>query len=192
MAELLNELHVMSTVAEIMAPLRRDERRRVIEWLSDYFNVYGEELVLAEDLSEIVDAPEAGVTIVSEEVEEEPEAEAEAEVEYEEPAVEEAAPLAFESFYAQVAPKTAIQKIVTAAYWLETQEGKESWKSFEVNKHLKSIGVKVTSVSGTLAIDAKKPSPLTVVLEKSGGSMQSRKTFALSVEGQQFIEDRLN
>ena len=192
MAELLNELHVMSTVAEIMAPLGRDERRRVIEWLSDYFNVYGEELVLAEDLSEIVDAPEAGVTIVSEEVEEEPEAEAEAEVEYEEPAVEEAAPLAFESFYAQVAPKTAIQKIVTAAYWLETQEGKESWKSFEVNKHLKSIGVKVTSVSGTLAIDAKKPSPLTVVLEKSGGSMQSRKTFALSVEGQQFIEDRLN
>lgn len=192
MAELLNELHVMSTVAEIMAPLRRDERRRVIEWLSDYFNVYGEELVLAEDLSEIVDAPEAVVTIVSEEVEEEPEAEAEAEVEYEEPVAEEAAPLTFESFYAQVAPKTAIQKIVTAAYWLETQEGRESWKSFEVNKLLKSIGVKVTSVSGTLAIDAKKPSPLTVVLEKSGGSMQSRKTFALSVEGQQFIEDRLN
>ena len=192
MAELLNELHVMSTVAEIMAPLHRDERRRVIEWLSDYFNVYGEELVLAEDLSEIVDAPEAVVTIVSEEVEEEPEAEAEAEVEYEEPVAEEAAPLTFESFYGQVAPKTAIQKIVTAAYWLETQEGKESWKSFEVNKLLKSIGVKVTSVSGTLAIDAKKPSPLTVVLEKSGGSMQSRKTFALSVEGQQFIEDRLN
>ena len=188
MAKLLNELTVMSDVAEIMAPLRRDERRRVIEWLSDYFNVYGDEFVIAEDIEDAAETELPVVTIVTEEVADEPEAEHEEG----EAVEEEPAPLTFESFYAQIAPKTAIQKIVTSAYWLETQEGKDSWKSFEVNKLLKSIDVKVTSVSGTLAIDAKRPSPLTVVLDKSGDSMQSRKTFALSVEGQQFIEDRLN
>lgn len=188
MAKMLNELTVMNTVAEVIAPLSHDEKRRVIEWLSDYYDIYGDDIAIAEALVEGEDEEQPVVAIVTEEVADEPEAEyEEAEAVEEEPA-----PLTFESFYAQIAPKTAIQKIVTSAYWLETREGKESWKSFEVNKLLKSIDVKVTSVSGTLAIDAKRPSPLTVVLDKSGDSMQSRKTFALSVEGQQFIEDRLN
>ena len=68
MAKLLNELTVMSDVAEIMAPLRRDERRRVIEWLSDYFNVYGDEFVIAEDIEDAAETELPVVTIVTEEV----------------------------------------------------------------------------------------------------------------------------
>lgn len=35
----LNELHAMHDSAAAMRPLRHDERRRVIGWLRDYFEV---------------------------------------------------------------------------------------------------------------------------------------------------------
>lgn len=185
MTKILNELAVLNSVADEMKSLTRDEQRRVVLWLADYYGVYDDEYDVRElDDEDVVDFSEP-VTVV---ITDEPEAEVEVAPEVE------AAPesLTFAGFYEKVAPKTAIQKIVTAAYWLETQDGKESWKSFEVNKLLKSIDVKLSSVSGTLAIDAKKDSPLIVVLDKSGDSMQSRKTFALSAVGQQFVEDRLD
>ncbi|MBR1830289.1 MAG: hypothetical protein IJ781_12475 [Atopobiaceae bacterium] len=173
MTEMLGELTVMNDVAKILATLNGDERRRVIVWLTDYFGI------LEDDLTEYdFDAmPFEAPTFEEYEVEEAP---------------AEEAPDTFESFYATVAPKTAIQKIVTAAHWLETKDGKESWKSFEINKLLKSIDVKVTSVSGTLGLEEKKDQPLVEVLQKSGDSMQARKTFRLSEAGYAFVSNRLS
>ena len=183
MTKILNELIVMNSVADEMKSLTRDEQRRVVLWLADFYGVYDDDYELRDlDDEDVVDFSEPVAVVADDDAEDALEAEPEAKPE----------PLTFESFYAKVAPKTAIQKIVTAAWWLETQDGKESWKSFEVNKLLKGIDVKLSSVSGTLAIDAKKDSPLIVVLDKSGDSMQSRKTFALSAVGQQFVEDRLD
>lgn len=174
MAEMLNELKVLNEVADILRDLNKGEQRRTLEWLLDYFDVYDEGLlenayVLTEE-DDVVDFSDEDY---------EPEAE-EAPVDSD-----------FETLFAKVAPKTAIQKIVTAAWWLETKEGKDSWKSFEVNKLLKSIDIKVSSVSGTLAIEGKKEDSKIVVLEKSGDSMQARKTFRLSDAGFKFVEDRM-
>ena len=172
MAEMLNELKVLNDVADILRGLNKGEQRRTLEWLLDYFDVYDEALI--EDAFIIPDE-EDDVEFggAYEEVEETP------------------VDASFETLYNAVAPKTAIQKIVTAAWWLENKDGKDSWKSFEVNKLLKSLDVKVSSVSGTLAIEGKKDDPKIVVLDKSGDSMQARKTFRLSDTGMKFVEDRM-
>ncbi len=171
---MLSELTVMNDVAKILSTLNGDEQRRVIVWLTDYFGI------LDDDYSDYDFAAMDSL---------EPQAFTEYEAD-DEPVAEEA-PDTFESFYNLVAPKTAIQKIVTAAHWLENKDGKEAWKSFEVNKLLKSVDVKVTSVSGTLGLEEKKDQPLVEVLQKSGDSMQARKTFRLSDAGRSFIEDRI-
>lgn len=176
MSAMLNELVVMNDVAKILQPLKKDECRRVIDWLADYLDVYDD-----------FDFGDATFVEVSGEPDEE----------YVE--VEEALPVdegfvadTFKALYERVNPKTAIQKIVTSAYWLENTESQETWTSFQTNKLLKSLGVKISSVSGTLAIEGKKELPLIVVLEKSGDSMQSRKTFKLSAAGIDYVESRLN
>lgn len=175
MTAILNELVVMNDVAKILQPLTKDECRRVIDWLADYLGVYEDDFDLGEaTFVEVSGEPEEYV-----------------DVEEELPVEEESVPETFESLYECVNPKTAIQKIVTSAYWLETREGQETWTSFQTNKLLKSLGVKISSVSGTLAIEGKKELPLIVVLEKSGDSMQSRKTFRLSDAGIAFVESRL-
>lgn len=177
MSEVRNELMVMNSIADTMMPLSKDEQRRVLNWLEDYFGIYDEEM-LPVDSDVVVIEP---TTEYVDEVEEEAE-----------PAPVEPEVLTLPAFFEQVAPKTAIQKIVTAAYWLDTEEGKATWKSFEVNKLLKSLGIKVSSVSGTLAIESKKDDPMIVVLDKSSDSMQGRKTFRLSEAGFAFVENRLD
>ena len=179
MAEMLYELSVLNDLAKIMEPLKKDEQRRILTWLEDYFDIYDDD-----DLGFAVDDMEIAPTrmfVVEEEDEDEAVDEAPAEPEEE----------TLESFFDKVHPKTAIQKIVSAAWWLENDQNKESWKSFEVNKLLKSLDIKISSVSGTLAIEAKKESPMIVVLDKSSDSMQGRKTFRLSEAGYAFINDRL-
>ena len=171
MSDILNELVVMDDVAKILRDLGSDEQRRVINWLADYFDIYEDDDI------------EFGGFVVEDGDEE---AVVEDEVEPVEPE-----PDTFATFYERVAPKTAIQKVITSAYWLETQDGLDSWTSFAANKLLKSLGVKISSVSGTLAIEAKKDDSRIVVLEKSGSSMQGRKTFRLSEAGKRFVEDRL-
>lgn len=176
MADLLNELSAINTVVDILSPLSKAEQRRALVWLEDYFDVFseygeGEDIAIA-----FADSASDNAALVSSGFES---------------GIEEK-PDTFETLYNTVGPKTAIQKISCAAYWLETRENHESWKSFEVNKLLKSIDVKLSSVSGTLAIDAKKDEPLTVTLAKSGDSIQGRKTFRLSDAGYQYIQAHTN
>ncbi len=183
MSDVLNELAIIDSIARTLRPLSKGEQRRVVSWLADYFDIYDEDDITIETVSVAdVDEPVAEVVFDTEDDEVEPEVEAEA---------AEPAPTTFEGLYELVAPKTAIQKIVTSAYWLETEEGQDSWTSFKANKLLKSLGVKISSVSGTLAIEGKKDDPKVEVLDKSGDSMQGRKTFRLSDAGREFVEDRL-
>lgn len=180
MSAVRNELMVMNSIADTMMPLNKDEQRRVLNWLEDYFGIYDDEDMLPLDSDVVVIEPTAAEYVEDEVVDEAETAAAEPEV------------LTLPAYFEQVAPKTAIQKIVTAAYWLDTEEGKATWKSFEVNKLLKSLGIKVSSVSGTLALEAKKDDPMIVVLDKSSDSMQGRKTFRLSEAGFAFVENRLD
>lgn len=179
MSTLLRELEVMNELVTVFDGLDKGELRRIIAWLEDYFDVYEEECICA-------DAPESDENI----------AETAEGLPYDEADNEDhlgssSEPQDFEDLYNRVSPKTAIQKIVTAAYWLETHDEKDSWKSFEANKLLKSLGIKVSSVSGTLALESKKDIPFVELLAKSGDSMQARKTFRLSDAGVTFVEGRM-
>lgn len=189
MAKMLNELVVLNDVAEMMSSLSKGEQRRIVSWLEDYFGIFEFEDDEFDTSAVVVELSDDEVIDTEDVVEDEEVFEAEAE-EAEAPA--EAGPLTLEGLFAQVAPKTAIQKIVTAAYWLDAEEDKATWKSFEVNKLLKSLGYKLSSVSGTLAIESKKPEPMVIVQDKSSDSMQGRKTFRLSEAGLNFVEDRLD
>ncbi len=183
MAAMYRELTVMNEVASIMSALNTDEQRRVVRWLEDFFDVYDEYAPLYTTDEAEADAPV--IVIADAETDEADVAEA---------TEEEAAPapMTFNDFYAQVAPNTAIQKIVTAAYWLETRRKSDVWTSFQANKLLKSIDVVISSVSGTLSIEQKKAVPMIDVIQKDGDSMQSRKNFRLADAGIAFVEGRLN
>ena len=172
-----NEFAVIAKVAEELAVLNKGEIRRALNWLTDYFGIYEDDLDEATVVAlstPLLEAADELADEIEEEIAEQ---------------VEE--PDTFASFFTRVAPKTAIEKAVTAAYWLQTKEGNTSWKSFEVNKLLRSIGIKLSSISGTLAIDEKKDVPYVQQLAKSGDSMQARKTFTLSDAGIAFVENRL-
>ncbi len=176
MADMLKELQVLNDVAHELTVLEKDEQRRVIVWLADFFDVYADDIFDYDGLDDFGFNNNAAIEAANYDVENVAAADE---------------PLTWKSFYERVAPKTAIQKIATAAYWLETEENKESWKSFETNKLLKQIDIKVSSVSGTLALDAKRDDPMTETLSKSGDSMQARKTFKLTSTGRSWVEDRL-
>ena len=97
----------------------------------------------------------------------------------------------FSQFYDYINPKTARQKIATAGWWLEEQDGMESWRTFDVTKMLKEIGRPLGYVSGTLNQELRREDPIVDVMARSGESMQSHKAFALSQFGRAFIQGRL-
>lgn len=174
-----NEFAVIAKVAEELSALDKGGIRRALNWLADYYDTYEED-----------EAAPVAAAVVVDTWDDAPAYEDEAEADdFDED--EAAAPDTFATFYELIAPKTAIQKAVTAAYWLQTKEGVEAWKSFEVNKLLRQNGIKLSSISGTLAIDEKKDEPMVQQLSRSGDSMQSRKTFELTDAGVAFVEGRM-
>ncbi len=97
----------------------------------------------------------------------------------------------FAELYALVEPKKGAQKAAVAGYWLETHEGQRSWKASEVNKLLKSIDVKVSSMSIVLTNAVKAKAPIVLELERLGESARSRKTFCLSEQGLAYVQGSL-
>lgn len=171
------ELVVMNEMAKVLGQLDKAAASRVIAWLADYCGA-----ACTAEPSESAEAPaqvadEEFVALATEEPIEEAEPE---------PAED-----TFEALFATVAPKTVLQKALTAAYWVETRDGKETWRSHDITKCLGSIGVKVSALSATLALAEKKEQPPVELMSKSGDSMQARKTFRLTEAGRAFVEDRL-
>ncbi|MDO5709665.1 MAG: hypothetical protein Q4G41_06065 [Coriobacteriales bacterium] len=184
----LPELQVMETVLAEMAKLTISERRRVLAWLSDYLLEVGEpEAVEPETVETEPIEPVAVEEPVVEAAEEAPAAEA---AEPEEPAGP--TPIAdFTELYQLIAPKTSIQKVMTAAYWLQEHDGQDSWRASDISRCMKATGEPIKYLSNTLSIEAKRDDPRIVTLAKAGDSLQARKTFALSGAGEMFVEDRL-
>jgi len=187
----IRELTVMNEVAKLMKPLSKNEARRVIAWLAEYFDPAEADVVMGDGDYEgapltitIAEAAPAqqdddGDLAQDDDLAEDLEAA---------PEVEE--PDTFETFYANIAPKTVIQKALTAAYWLETEDEMYSWRSHDITKILGSIGVKVNALSAALAIAEKKEEPLVELMSKSGDSMQARKTFRLAEAGRAWVAAR--
>lgn len=100
----------------------------------------------------------------------------------------------FESFlqlYELVGPRTARQKVATAAWWLEECEGRESWKSSDVSNMLDDIERPLRYISTTIAHERQREDPLVERMSGSDGSMSGQGKFHLSQFGRAFVEGRV-
>lgn len=169
----LPELAAMQQIANIVSDLTPAERKRVAAWLVELASQ--DELpqeCAAEAAEDAEQAEDAQGDVPAEELESK---------EFE----------TFAELYEAVAPRKGAQKAAVAGWWLETKQGQQSWKASEVNKLLKSIDVKISSMSIVLTNAVKAKDPLMVELERLGNSERSRKTFCLSDAGFAYVESAL-
>ncbi len=166
------EFNAMQQIASITSNLTSQERMRVAAWFLEY-------AAQDNDAADFVGARKDEVAATATYVTPEPEE-----------AVQKPVASTFAEPYAAVSPKTGAQKAAVAGYWLQTQDGAESWKASEVNKLLKSIDVKVSSISIVLTNAVKAKTPLVEQLARLGEGERSRKTFRLTSAGTSYVEDR--
>lgn len=182
MTTLLPELEAIQVIAEATAHLSPSARLRVAAWFDEFARQ-------AAGVADAGVAPAEGAAL-SDDEEFSDEAAAFA---TDEGDPSPAAPTydTFAALYEAVAPKTGAQKATVAGYWLEVHEGRQSWKASEVNKMLKEIGVKVSSMSIVLTNAVKAADPMIAQLGRLGDGERSRKTFCLKEKGVAFVEERL-
>ncbi len=194
-SRLTPELEAIASAMNLLQPLSPDARSRVLTWLDDYFS-YHTDVTQPTNVSNVStnsyaenEIPENNFAdIASAEPIEEDSFESSsdtADENYEETFG------SFEQFYDYVAPKTARQKVATAGWWLEFEEGQSSWRTFDVTKALKNIGKPLRYLSTTITQEKKKDDPLIEQLSKDGDSAQAHGTFRLSEFGRAFVEGHL-
>jgi hypothetical protein len=179
------ELNAIQRIAEIVADLTPAERRRVSAWLSEY--AFQDECCGAGGCA-CECAPDDDADASWADGEAAPGAEGSGS---EAPA--DGAPTydSFAELYAAVAPRKGAQKAAVAGWWIENKMGQGSWKAYEVNKLLKSIEVKVSSMSIVLTNAVKAEDPLVVELERLGEGERARKVFCLSESGREYVQSQL-
>lgn len=176
---ILPELVVMQKIAEAVAGLTPTEKKRVAAWLHEYATDENEQVGFAptgnfdieddQESYEDTESPEEELPVIT--------------------GID--AYYNFVDLLNDVAPKTGAQKAVVAGYWLEKKNGQQSWKASEVNKLLKSVDVKVSSISIVLSNAVKSSKAMITELERLGDSERSRKTFRLNDTGIAYVEDRM-
>ena len=202
-ASLDSELSAIRSTVAALQPLDPSARLRVLAWLGDYFAdgapapkpvaSHAEEPALepiATPTPAVDDQTPSQVDEYYDEDADDEWDEPEGADEAEDPATD-GSFSTFSQFYDYINPKTARQKIATAGWWLEEQDGMESWRTFDVTKMLKEIGRPLGYVSGTLNQELRREDPIVDVVARSGESMQSHKAFMLSQFGRAFIQGRL-
>lgn len=118
---------------------------------------------------------------------------------YEDGVSDEGGPSGFSNFaqlYDCVEPKTARQKVATAAWWLEEAEDYVTWRTFDVTKALKAIGRPLRYISSTINQEQKRDDPLVEQVTPSGDAgqsptEQSPREFVLTDFGRQFVQGRI-
>jgi len=99
---------------------------------------------------------------------------------------------AFAELFDAAQPQTASQKALVAGYWLQICQGADSFDSQSLNKELKNLGHGIANI--TAAIEGLKiQSPaLALQLKKSGSSQQARKTYKITVAGENAVRAMIN
>ena len=187
--DLMFELETIQSIVQLMNPLTQAERQRTIAWLAAYYGAAPVGAVAAsEGVCAAADAAvaDAGADEASEGSDEAADAE------------DALAPTgdddfrSFAEFYDYVAPKTARQKVATAASWLEDDLEYETWKTYDITKLLKSIDRPLKFVSGTIFQEAKKVDPLVAAVECDEEEKQFRGQYKLTEYGRAFIQGKFS
>ena len=171
--DLMFELETINSIVQLMNPLTQPERERTIAWLASYYAAG----VAGADCSGEAEVEAADI---AEEATEEAAAEAADDDDFR----------TFAEFYDFVAPKTARQKVATAASWLEDDLEYDTWKTYDITKLLRSIDQPLKFVSGTIFQESKKVDPLVAVVESEVEEKQFRGQYRLTEYGRAFIQGK--
>ncbi len=156
------ELSAMQSISEVFTPLSDEARQRIISWTISFFGIN----FLGEKMGRGI----SDETIMGASLEEEPKS----------------MPQDFQYFaelFNRADPKTQEEKVLCAAYWVQEIEGKEQWKSSDLQKLLKDQGEVIEEISRVLNRAIKKrPSPI-LQLRKNGNSKQARKDYKMTQHG---------
>lgn len=91
-----------------------------------------------------------------------------------------------------VSPQTDQERVLVAAYWLQTSTGAASVDGFRINKELKHLGHGVGNVTRAIdALKSMKPA-LMIQLRKSGKTRQARKEYKVTSAGEKALHERVN
>lgn len=204
MAEsMLRELEAINRIVQILKPLQPNERERTLTWIKDYFSHQAEEVNPASNSYPVVTPQEPTqvtkpsaqsddqITVQSESIstadfqeDSESSIESDYDVEYEEFRN-------FSEFYEYIAPKTGRQKIATAAWWLEDENGHQPWKTYDVTKLLKSIGKPLRYISSIIAQERKREDPLVEPAAQTDDT-HSYGLFRVTEFGKVYVEAKLD
>ena len=98
---------------------------------------------------------------------------------------------AFESFselYELVGPRTARQKVAVAAWWIEEEQGKQSWKGSDVASLYEDMGSPLSYISTTIAHEKQREDPFVERIARSDTGVRKQGDFHLTQFGRAFVE----
>lgn len=164
------EIAAMSAVADALSPLEEDAQGRVLRWAAERYGVaLGSSRRGRVDEIDDLDDEDDDVT--------------EQEITEEAPDFEH-----FAELYDAASPKTDVDRVLVAGYWLQAIKGQPSFQALDLNKELKNLGHPIGNVTDALTSNKdRKPSRI-LQLRKSGSSRQARKTYKLTHEGLIFVQ----
>ena len=196
---LLREIEAMDSLSAILLPLTQDECRRVLMWAEARFAGIEDAQTSAptpmtadSPLSSSAVSPQGSQILSSSSsfedyalVDDDDFEDGATDPEDDGPAYTD-----LSSFFAVVSPKTAIQKVATCAWWLEEQEGLPTWRTFDVTKSMKVMGMPMKYLSTTITQERKKDSPFVEQVSKGEGQ-QGHGEYRLTSAGRTYVDERL-
>lgn len=185
------EIEAMMGVSEALSPLDAETRSRVLRWAAERYGVELVPLLSRPNSARISVNGVSGSNLESETEDNEAEgAGGTASKSVANGVSLSIIPASFEHFadlFAAVQPKSDLEKAMTAAYWEQMIQGKSSWQSATLNKELRDLGHRISSITRALGKGIERRPALVLQLKKTGTAQQGRKTYKLSNEGIKFI-----
>lgn len=163
------EIDAMSTVSTALASLDEDARARVLRWAAERFGVNPSAArPIMGDGKDSAGSLASGRKIDVEDFEH------------------------FAELFAQADPKSAVEKALVAAYWVQVHEGIDQWQSRRINSELKDLGHAIGNITDALTSSMNKKPQLIIQLKKSGSARQATKVYKVSAAGIDYVEKMLN
>lgn len=94
--------------------------------------------------------------------------------------------------YDRTAPVTGLESTLVAAYWVQQNNGQDTFVSQEVNKELKHLGRGVKNITSALRNMMNSDPALIMQVRKSGRSQQARKTYKITDAGMKRVKEMID
>lgn len=99
--------------------------------------------------------------------------------------------MAMPSLLGQWQPETMAERALMGAYTLSRGKADKTVTSQAINAELKRAGIPVPNITRAIESNLRAKPPLMVQKKKMGTTRQARKQYAITPEGVEFVESRL-